>query len=255
VTRTNKILISVATIGLAVAAFYFLVLGPKRDEVAKLDGDIAAKQTEIATAQQTLASYEQARKTYKTNYTTLARLGKAVPADDDVRSLLVQLAASAKGTGVDFQKIELGSGLGGAGSSSSDAKSTAASGELASAPGSIEVAGGALSAMPFNFTFTGGYFDLNTFFAKLEHYVTLQNAKLNATGRLLRLETVAITPSTSGFPDMQAAIGAATYIVPPVEGVPGAPEPSTAQNASTTPSSPSTPSTPSTTTANAGAAQ
>ena len=28
---------------------------------------------------------------YKTNYTTVARLGKAVPADDDVRSLLVQL--------------------------------------------------------------------------------------------------------------------------------------------------------------------
>jgi Tfp pilus assembly protein PilO len=253
VTRTNKILIAVVAIGLAVAAYYFMVLGPKRDEVVKLDGDIAAKQAELAQAQATLGTYEQARKTYKANYTTLARLGKAVPADDDVRSLLVQLADSAKGTGVDFQKIELGSGLGGSDSSSSDAdKAKTTSGELAPAPGSVEVAGGALSAMPFNFTFTGGYFDLNTFFAKLEHYVTLNNAKLNATGRLLRLESVQITPSSAGFPNMQAAIGAATYIVPPVEGVPGAATPSAAQNASATPS---TPSTPSTTTANAGAAQ
>jgi Tfp pilus assembly protein PilO len=254
VTRTNKILISVATIGLAVAAFYFLVLGPKRDEVAKLDTDIAAKQAEVAQAEQTLVTYEQARKSYKANYTTLARLGKAVPADDDVRSLLVQLAASAKGTGVDFQTIELGSGLGGADSSTATNDKEASTGELASAPGAVEVAGGALSAMPFNFKFTGGYFDLNTFFSKLEHYVTLNNAKLNATGRLLRLESVSIAPSAAGFPDMEAQIGAATYIVPPVQGVPGAPAPSTAQAAGTTPSTPSAPSTP-TTTANAGAAQ
>jgi hypothetical protein len=66
---------------------------------------------------------------------------------------------------------------------------------------------------------------------------------------------VQITPATNGFPHMQAAIGAATYIVPPVEGVPGAQTPSGAQNASSTPSTPSSPSTPSTTTANAGAAQ
>jgi Tfp pilus assembly protein PilO len=252
VTRTNKILIAVVAIGLSVAAYYFMVLGPKRDEVAKLDGDIAAKQAELATAQATLGTYEQARKTYKVNYTTLARLGKAVPADDDVRSLLVQLAASAKGTGVDFQKIALGSGLGGSDASGATDTAKTPTGELAPAPGSVEVAGGALSAMPFNFTFTGGYFDLNTFFSKLEHYVTLNNAKLNATGRLLRLESVSITPSATGFPNMTAAIGAATYIVPPVEGVPGAATPSAAQNASTTPS---TPSTPSTTTANAGAAQ
>jgi Tfp pilus assembly protein PilO len=249
VTRNNKILVAVAAIGVAVAGFYFLVLGPKRDEVAKLDTDIAAKQVEVAQAQQTLVTYEAARKTYKANYTTLARLGKAVPADDDVRSLLVQLAASAKGTGVDFQKIDLGTGLGGAADPSSTTAKPAA-GTLAPAPGSVEVAGGALSAMPFNFTFTGGYFDLNTFFAKLERYVTLNNAKLSATGRLLRLESVAITPSTSGFPEMQAAIGAATYIVPPVQGVPGAATPS-----ASTPATPSAPSTPSTTTADAGAPQ
>jgi Tfp pilus assembly protein PilO len=257
VTRTNKILIAVVAMGLAVCAFYFLALGPKRKEVAKLDTDIAAQQAELAQAQQQLATYEKARKSYKSNYATLARLGKAVPADDDVRSLLVQLESASEGTGVEFQKIELGSGLAGADASSAASSSAATDDTLAKAPGAVEVAGGALSAMPFTFTFTGGYFDLNTFFAKLEHFVTINNQKIDATGRLLRLESVAIGPSTAGFPNMQAQIGAATYLVPPVEPVQGTTAPgATPQNASTTPATPSTESaSSSTTTATAGAAQ
>jgi Tfp pilus assembly protein PilO len=255
-TRTNRILLAVVAIAAAVSAYYFLALAPKRDEVTKLDGDIAAKQGELAQAKQTLAGYEKARAGYKANYTTLVRLGKAVPADDDVRSLMVQLQHAAAGTGVDFEKIELASGFaGGSGTASTPAEATPASGALAAAPGSVPVAGGALSAMPFSFTFNGSYFDLSSFLARLEHFVTAKNAHLDATGRLLRLESVSIAPGPAGFPTMQAQIGAATYVVPPVEGVPGAPTPGGTQNAGSTPSNPSTPSAPSTTTANAGAAQ
>jgi Tfp pilus assembly protein PilO len=253
-TRTNRILISVVALGLAVCAYYFLVLAPKREQVTKLDGDIAAKQAELEQARLTLVTYESARKSYKTNYALLARLGKAVPEDDDVRSLLVQIESAADRSGVDFAKIELGSGLAGATAApASPATAAAAAAEstdtLASAPGSIPVAGGALSAMPFNFSFTGGYFDLSSFFAQLEHFVTINNRQIGVTGRLLRLENVRISPSAAGFPEMQAEIGAATYLVPPFEGVPGAPAPGAAQVAGTTPT------TPPTTTANAGAAQ
>jgi hypothetical protein len=118
----------------------------------------------------------------------------------------------------------------------------------------VPVAGGALAAMPFSFTFNGSYFDLSTFLARVEHFVTEHNKRLDVTGRLLRLESVSIVPGPTGFPTMQAQIGAAIYVVPPVEGVPGAPSSST-QNASATPSTPSTPSGTSTTTANAGAAR
>jgi Tfp pilus assembly protein PilO len=256
-SRTNKILLSVVALGLAVCAYYFLILAPKREEITKLDTDIATKQAEVAQAEQTLAGYEDARKSYKANYSLLARLGKAVPADDDVRSLLVQLEATADNSGVDFQRIELGSGVsGGSSAAPAPGDEAAPTGELASAPGAVPVAGGVLSAMPFNFTFTGGFFDLSSFFAKLEHFVTVNNKKINATGRLLRLESVSISPAASGFPAMQAEIGAATYIVPPVQGVPGAAAPGAAQAAGATPSTPSDPgTTPPTTTATAGAAQ
>jgi Tfp pilus assembly protein PilO len=253
VTRTNQILIAVLATALAVAGFYFLALAPKRDEIAKLDGDISTKQSELVAAQQQVVTYDEARKSYKSNYATLARLGKAVPPDDDVRSLLVQLESAADVTGVDFEKIELGTNL--AGSSSGPTASTPQAGQLAAAPGTVEVAGGALAAMPFSFGFTGDFFDLSSFFAKLEHFVTVKNQRIDATGRLLRLESVAITPSAAGYPDMQAQIGAATYIVPPVEGVTGAAAPDSTQSASTPPATPTDGSSPTTTTATAGAAQ
>jgi Tfp pilus assembly protein PilO len=256
-TRTNKILISVVALGLAVCAYYFLNLAPKREEIAKLDTKVTQKQAEVAQGQQTLVTYEAARKGYKHNYALLARLGKAVPADDDVRSLLIQLESAADRSGIEFAKIELGSSVSGtaaAGATPATAGAGSTGTELASAPGAVPVAGGALSAMPFNFSFTGGYFDLSNFFAKLEHFVTVNNKRIGVTGRLLRLESVSITPAASGFPEMQAAIGAATYLVPPVEGVPGAAAPGAAQAAGTTPATPGT-TPPPTTTANAGAAQ
>ena len=253
-TRTNKILLTVVGFGLAVAAFWFLVLSPKREEITTLDGNIAAKKAEVAQSQQMVVTYETARGSYKKNYATLARLGKAVPADDDVRSLLVQVEATADGTGVNFEQIQLGSGLGGADAATTpaDGEDTTPEGELASAPGTIPVAGGALSAMPFNFQFTGGFFDLSTFFARLEHFVSTNNKRLDATGRLLRIEKVSIAPANTGYPDMRATVGAATSVVPPVEPVEaGAPAPNSSQQATTAPSSPGT----STTTATAGATE
>ncbi len=256
-TMRNKLILTIAALGVAAAAFYFLALAPKREQVTKLETDIAAKQAEVAQSQQMLQTYEAAKASYKGNYSTLARLGKAVPADDDVRSLLVQIQSTADHSGVNFKQFELGSGLAGA-TDTGATDNKPATGTLAAAPGSVEVAGGALSAMPFNFQFTGGFFDLSAFFAKLEHFVTLNNRKIDATGRLLRIESVSIAPSMTGFPDMQASVGAAAYIVPPVEGITDATgaAPSSTQQASTTPSTPSSPgSTPTTTTATAGAAQ
>lgn len=247
-TRSNKILLSVVALGAAIAAFYFFVLSPKREEVAKLDTDIAAQKAEIEQARLTLAGYVEAKKTYKKNYATLARLGKAVPADDDVRSLMVQLESTADRSGVTFEKIEMANNLGGE-TTTTDAAAPAA-GQLAAAPGTVPVAGGVLSAMPFSFSFTGSYFDLTAFFARLEHFVSLNNAKLDSTGRLMRLESISITPSSVGFPDMLAEINAATYLVPPVQGVDAGAPSSDAQSVTTDSTPPTT-----TASANSGASR
>jgi Tfp pilus assembly protein PilO len=238
-TRTNKILLAVVATLVAAAGFYFLALAPKREEIAKLDKDIATKQAELEQARQVLAGYEQARVSYKANYAKLVKLGKAAPADDDVNSLVVQLESTADRAGVGFEKIELGTATAAAAPGAANATEQPATGELASAPGAVPVAGGVLKAMPFSFSFSGSFFDLSTFFSKLEHFVTVNNNRIDATGRLLRLETLKIAPSTAGFPNMEAQVGAATYIVPPAEGVDGAPAADAPQSSGTTQAAPS----------------
>ncbi len=74
------------------------------------------------------------------------RLGKAVPSDDDTRSLVVQLDATAKRSGVDFDTINVN------GSGGGDAS---AAGAAPMAPGAVNA--GAFSAMPFSFSFSGEF--------------------------------------------------------------------------------------------------
>ena len=216
-TRSTKLLISAVLAAAVMAAYWFVVLAPKREEITKLDAEITQQESAATQAEQQAALYEQAKVNYRKNYTTIARLGKAVPADDDVRSLLVQLDSTAKRSKVAFRALTLSGG----GSGTTDSDSTAGSGELAPAPGAVPVGSAGFSAMPFNFTFTGSFFRLSDFFSRLERFVTVQNDNIDVTGRLLLVGSIAITPDSGDLDKLQAQVGASTYLVPPTQGVTG----------------------------------
>jgi hypothetical protein len=241
VTRSTKLLIPAVIAAVAAAAFWFMVLAPKREEITKLDADIAHQESAAAQAEQQAASYQLAKANYRKNYTTVARLGKAVPADDDVRSLLVQLDAAAKHSKVTFRALTLS----GTGSSTTGTTTpSTGTGDLAPAPGTVPVGSAGFSAMPFSFSFSGSFFRLSDFFSRLEHFVTVQNDNIDVTGRLLLLGSIAVTPDGGDLTKLQAQVGASTYLVPATEGVtagasPAAPagtaEPAAADTAAATP--------------------
>lgn len=215
-TKNRTLLIAVLAAAAAGAAFWFLALAPKREQAAKLETKIAAKQTEVQAAEATLATYRKAKDAYPKNYATVVRLGKAVPEDDDVRSLLVQLDSEAGGTGVDFRTVQVGG--------SGAPAPTAATDETAAAttappPGAVAVGTAGFSAMPFTFSFRGTYGNLSQFFSRMERYVTLRNEKMNVTGRLLRLESIDLEVDQTGFPNIRAQIGASSYLVPETQGL------------------------------------
>jgi hypothetical protein len=214
VTRTTKLLLLAVIAAGAVAAYWFMVLTPKREELTKLDAEVAQQEDATAQAEQLAASYQKAKDNYRVNYTTVARLGKAVPADDDVRSLLVQLDSTAKRAKVDFRSLSVASGGAPAGGSGATT-----SGDLAPAPGAVPVGSAGFSAMPFSFTFSGSFFRLSDFFTRLERFVTVQNDKIDVTGRLLLLGSIAVKPEGTELNKLTAQIGAATYLVPATEGV------------------------------------
>jgi hypothetical protein len=214
VTRSPKILIPAVLAIAAVAAFWFLALTPKREEATRLDGEITTKQSQLDQSRALLVSYEKAKANYRTNYKTFTRLGKAVPPDDDVRSLLVQLDDAAARSKVDFHSITIGG-------SSTGAATTSSPSGLAPAPGAVPVGSAGFSAMPFTFGFNGSFFRLSDFFDRVEDFVTVTNGKLDVTGRLLLVGSISVTPQ-GGLKHMNAEIGATSYLVPPASGIEGA---------------------------------
>jgi hypothetical protein len=216
--RNNKILLVVLAAAVASAGFWFGVLAPKRQEADTLQTSISAKQQELAGAQQQMATYEKARADYKSTYAKLVKLGKAVPADDDVRSLMVELDSAAGDAHVDFQKVDVGGGTTAAPATTTTSTTSGAgpNGPLAAAPGLVPVGTTGVSALPFSLTFDGTFLNLSDFFSRLDRFVAVRNQQLNVNGRLLRVESFGITPSGSGWPDMTATVGAASYVITPV---------------------------------------
>lgn len=200
-TRNTRLLIGVVVIAAAAAAYWMLLLSPKRQEAATLTTKVSVAQAQLAQSRATLADYEQAKTAYQANYSTYVGLGKAVPADDDTRSLLVQLDASAKRSGVDFSNLDV-----------QQSATTSATTNVATAPGAVSAGG--FSAMPFTFAFGGTFSTLSDFLARLGRFVTLRGDKVEVNGRLVRIDSIQLQPGGKGWPTLQAQIGAVTFMVP-----------------------------------------
>lgn len=214
-SRRNSMLIAVVAVVAVVGAYWMLILSPKREEAVKLDGQITKQQSALATAESDLATYEGAQKHYRANYSMVARLGKAVPADDDVRSLLVQVNAAAKRAGVDFRTINIS-----ATGSPTSGPSAAPTTSTAPPPGASTVGSAGFSTMPFSFNFKGSFFELGKFFNRIDKFVAVRNGGLDVTGRLLLLNTITLTPDAEkGFPNLTADVTANSYLLPSTEGL------------------------------------
>jgi hypothetical protein len=104
--RDTYIVTAIAVLG-AVAAFWFLALSPKREKLAAVDTDVAEARQVLDQAKQEKVKFAQDQIAFPRLYASLGRLGKAVPADEDVPSLLVQLNHAAAQANVNFHSVEL----------------------------------------------------------------------------------------------------------------------------------------------------
>ena len=135
-------------------------MAPKRAEAAKLEQEVATQEAQLAQTQALIQTYEGARAAYKDNYAKVVRLGKAIPSDDDTKSLVVQLDAAAKRSDVDFDTLNV-NGRRWRPPPTAPARSI---------PGAVNA--GAFSAMPFALSFTGDFATLGNFLSRLERFVT-----------------------------------------------------------------------------------
>ncbi len=105
--RDRKILIGIVPL-LAIVAYWFLVLAPKREEASAAAEELTVQEERRDKAQANLTAAKGAKKDFSADYTQIVRLGKAIPASVDMPSLIVQLDSAAEGTGIVFTKIKTG---------------------------------------------------------------------------------------------------------------------------------------------------
>ncbi len=242
--REVTIVLSLAVVGM-IAAFWLVVISPKRDEAAGLQKDIDGLRSSLEQAQQAAAAGEQARKDFRVNYRSLVVLGKAVPADGDQAGLLIQLQRLADRAGVKFQSIGLASNAQSTAAPttpppssessesptppSEDAATSTASttpavpteAAAATLPIGASVGAAGLPITPYDLKFTGDFFEIASFLKSLDKMVETARSEVDVTGRLLTVDGFALAPeqggaetSSSTIPTLTASLSVTSYLTP-----------------------------------------
>jgi hypothetical protein len=192
----------------AVAAAWFLAIAPKRREAADLGAQVGQAQARRDAAAGG-ASADVIRATYRKDYATIARLGKAVPPRADVASLVFQLEAAARAAKVDFRSVTVEDPP-----KTAPAASSSSSGDgTAKAPATPAKAASEVAAQPFTFSFEGKFAGLRRLLAEINRFARVHhNGTLAVRGRLLTIDSVVMTAGRRQLPWVKADITAKAYV-------------------------------------------
>ncbi|MGI8579541.1 MAG: hypothetical protein ACR2K9_03180 [Solirubrobacteraceae bacterium] len=223
----DRIVVLVLVAAASVAGFWFLVFEPKRAEASKLATALSGIRQQEAASQQEIAAGLAARSSYGRDYGTIARLGEAVPADDNGPSLVYQLDSAAKRSGVDFRSLKLSPGTAGSSASTTGTPSATQAASATLPPGAA-VGPAGFPTMPFELGFDGSFFHMSDFFRRLDAFVDVNSnsKRVAVSGRLLTINGISLTASRHGFPAVKATVSANAYLVPAAQGSTGGATPS-----------------------------
>lgn len=236
-TANNRIILAVLAVAVAVAAYWFLLLAPKREEAAQLSEKIERLESSVANARTEVLFAQQAKQTFPRDYQQLVVLGKAVPAGDESAALLVEVNRVSEQAGVQFRNIALDSSGGAAAPAPTadpasgepsvtevpgQATTTAAATESAAAlmPIGATVGPAGLGVMPYGLLFRGSFFKVADFIAGIDGMVDGKGAGVAVDGRLVTIDGFALSQDPlKGFPYLQADFSVTTYVSPPGQGL------------------------------------
>jgi Tfp pilus assembly protein PilO len=213
-TARDRIVVIVLGVVAILAAFWIMVVSPERQKADKLGAQVSSAQSQLNTAEADLASARSAQAQYAVAYASIVSLGKAVPADQEVPSLIYELEQASNGKHVEFASITTG---------------TTASSTTTAAP-TAAVAAAGFTQMPFTFVFNGTFFDLEHLFGQLNHFTLRTSAgALQVSGRLLTVQSVKLAPVAAGGAgghgstpnELTGTITATAYVLPPGQGLTG----------------------------------
>jgi len=232
VTQRDRIVVSVFGLIAVLAAAWFVMLKPKREEATRLAEQVSAAEGRRDAAQSRLGGAQAARGNYREAYASLARLGKAVPADDDTASVLYQLSRTSRRVALDLESLNVQAGPATPAAAAPSGGSAAATAPPGTSPGP-----GGLLQLPFKLTLEGEFGDMRELLDRVGRYTRVfrdEQGRVRVRGRLLTLDGVSIAPSEGGLLSLRMLANA--YVAPaprrptdtPAAGTPGSQSASTA---------------------------
>ncbi len=168
-------------LAIVVAVGWFAIVGPKRAASGKVDAQIADYKDKITVAEK--AKAPTGTPVVEINVADLFRLAKAMPDQEDMPGVLLELDAIAASAGVKFVSITPGA----------------------------QVSTGVYYSTPITLAFEGNYYDLTDFLFRLRNLVTVREGTLEANGRLYTLDALQFAEAEDGFPSISATVTVSAY--------------------------------------------
>lgn len=220
---SKKLIVAMVAIAVLAAAFWMLLLSPKREEADKLGKQVEKLEASLAEHEAEVEQALQAKEEFPRNYEELVVLGKAVPADDETASLIVQLNRIADRAGVRFRTLKLATSE--EGEAAPEAVTTPAEGasptEVAASmlPLGASIGSAGLAVMPYELTFSGEFFEVADFIEGLDSLVQTDAGDVVVDGRLFTIGGFTLKAAAGKpFPALEANFTVTTYLTPPNQG-------------------------------------
>jgi Tfp pilus assembly protein PilO len=227
-TNRDRLVVIVIAVLVVLGGAWLVVVGPERKRASKLQGEVSAAASQLASAESQLANARAAQARYSDAYSAIVKLGKAVPPGREVPSLIYELAQASNQRHVDLSSVVY--------------QSAASSGSSASASQAAASTLGGFTQMPFTFTFNGSFKDLYSLFQQLNHS-TVRTAKgIKVSGRLLTIQSAKLTPVSNAAvshasTQLTGTIAATAYVLPAAQGLTGGATPSSPLGSAARPAS------------------
>jgi Pilus assembly protein, PilO len=214
--RDRIVIVGIAALAV-LAAVWLLAVAPEREKASKLATEVSSAQAQLQSAESQVSSASAAQTQYQSAYASLVSLGKAVPADQEVPSLIYQLAQASNEKNVEFTSITS------AGSSGSPAAKVSPVTGAGTGTSASAAAGAGFTQMPFTFVFNGDFNNLYNLFKQIDGFTLRTSAGgLQVSGRLLTVQSVQLAPSTTGSAsgsgkskeELTGTITATAYVLP-----------------------------------------
>jgi Tfp pilus assembly protein PilO len=158
----------------AAAAAWFLLVGPKRAEAAKLDGQIQEVSASIVAAR----AANRAAQEQGADLAPLFLLARAMPEKNDMAGTMQELNRMSRRSGLKFTSI-----------------TPLPEGTDAASP-----------VVPLQLAFTGRFDAVQTFLRRLREHVRLNNGKLDVGGRLYTVQSFELAEGQDKLPQLSATM-------------------------------------------------